>query len=81
MHPCRSSLAGRHAITLQRWIITGRDGKRRQTRHLMTEAEALATDPTAEPIPGTVETRQVHAAGEYPGHHGIAPRRGPDDKP
>lgn len=55
-------------ITLRRWIVTGRDGKRRPTRHLMTEASALATDPTAERIPGTEEVRQVHA----PGHHQVA---------
>ena len=69
-----------HTITLQRWLVTCRDGKRRPTRHLLTEVDSLATDPTTEPIPGTVETRQVHAAGEHPGHHGIAPRRGPADK-
>lgn len=41
----------------------------------MSEADALATDPQAERIPGTDETRQVHPPGQYPGHHQIAPRR------
>lgn len=58
-------------ITLHRWIVTGRDGKRRPARHLMTEAEALATDPTAELIPGTAEVRHVIEHG----HACIAPRR------
>lgn len=50
---------------------TGRNGKRRPARHLMTEAEALATDPTAELIPGTEEARHVIEHG----HACIAPRR------
>jgi len=57
--------------TLHRWIVTGRTGKRRPARHLMTEAEALATDPTAELIPGTEEARHVIEHG----HACIAPRR------
>lgn len=68
-----------HTITLHRWLITDERGRRRETRHRMTEAEALATDPTAEPIPGTEEQRTVHGFGEYPGHHQIAPRRGPTE--
>ena len=70
-----------HTITLHRWLVTGRDGKRRPTRHLMTEADALATDPTAQRIAGTAEVRQVHAPGEYPGHHQVAARPGPTPAP
>lgn len=68
-------------ITLHRWIVTGRDGKRRPTRHLMTAADALATDRTAEQIPGTAEVRHVPAAGEYRGHHWLAetPQRPPSE--
>ena len=65
-------------ITLHRWWVTGRDGRRRQTRHRMNEADALATDPTATPVEGTAEVRQVDAAGSYPGHHQLAPQRPPD---
>lgn len=65
-----------HTLTLHRWLITGLDGRRRPSRHLMTEADALATDPTAEKVPGTAETRLVNPPGEYPGHHQIAPSRG-----
>lgn len=50
-------------ITLHRWIVTGQDGRRRPTRHLMTEADALATDRTAEAIPGTEEVRQAIEQG------------------
>lgn len=63
-----------HTITLWRWHITDDRGRRVATRYRMTEAEALQADPTAERIPGTEETRQVHPAGEYPGHHQLAPR-------
>ena len=68
-------------ITLHRWIVTTRDGKRRPARHLMTEADALATDPTAERIPGTEDVRQVHAPGDYPGHHQVAARASPTPAP
>lgn len=58
-------------ITLHRWLVTGRDGRRRPTRHLMTEADAMATDRTAEKIPGTAEVRhaveQGHACIAGPG--------------
>lgn len=60
-----------HTITLHRWWVTGLDGRRRQTRHHMREADALATDPTATPVEGTAEVRQVHELGEYPGHHQV----------
>lgn len=62
-------------ITLWRWRITDDRGRRVETRDRMTEADALATDPQAERIAGTGETRQVHPPGKYPGHHQIAPRR------
>ncbi|GCL61478.1 hypothetical protein [Pseudaquabacterium pictum] len=50
-------------IILHRWLVTGRDGRRRPTRHLMTEADALATDPTAQLIPGTDEVRHAIEQG------------------
>lgn len=59
-------------IILHRWLVTGRDGRRRPTRHLMTEVDALATDRTAEPIPGTADVRHVPDAGEYRGHDCLA---------
>ena len=46
-------------IDLWRWVITDDTGRRRPTRHRMTEADALAQDPTAERLPGTLEQRQV----------------------
>lgn len=52
-----------HTITLHRWLVTGRDGKRRPSRHLMTAADALATDPTAELIPGTADVRHAVEQG------------------
>lgn len=45
-------------ITLYRRFITDDRGRRHQTRYLMSEADALATDPTAEPVPGSIEIRQ-----------------------
>lgn len=72
--------AGMQTITLWRWRITDDRGRRIETRHRMTEADALAQDPTAERIPGTEETRRARAPGDYPGHHQIAPRRGPSDE-
>ena len=58
-----------HDARLRRQRNARRRG--RPARHLMTEAEALATDPTAELIPGTVEARHVIEHG----HACIAPRR------
>ena len=69
-----------HTITLHRWMVTGRDGRRRPTRHRMTAVNALAADPTAEPIPGTEEVRLVPDPGEDQGHHQLAGLRKPDDK-
>lgn len=47
-------------IDLWRWLITDpATGRRRPTRHVMTEADALATDPGAERVPGSLEQRQV----------------------
>ena len=43
--------------TLHRLFITDDLGRRHQTRYLMSEADALATDPTAEPVPGSIEIR------------------------
>ena len=40
--------------TLYRWLITDGRGRRHQTRYVMSEADALATDPTAEPVPGSI---------------------------
>lgn len=65
-----------HTITLWRWRITDERGRRVATRYRMTEAEALKADPAAERISGIEEVRRVHAPGEYPGHHQIAPKRG-----
>jgi hypothetical protein len=46
-------------IELWRWIITSETtGKRVKTRHRMTEADALAMDPTAEKVPGSLEVRR-----------------------
>lgn len=64
-----------HTITLYRWIVTGRDGRRRPTRHRMTADEALATDPTAEPIPDTREDRLVDLPQQHQGHACIAGRQ------
>lgn len=51
-------------IELHRWRITDpATGRRYTTRHAMTEADAKATDPAAEPVPGT---REVRAAPEDP---------------
>lgn len=66
-----------HTITLWRWHITDDRGRRIETRHRMTEADALATDPTAERIPGTEDVRRVHPLGEYPGHHRAGDKPGP----
>ena len=45
-----------HTIDLYRWVITGR---RSTTRYRMTREDALATDPHAEPVPGSLEQRRV----------------------
>ena len=37
-----------------------------RARWKMTEAEALARDPAAERVPGTVEQRTIYAPGEWP---------------
>jgi hypothetical protein len=44
-----------------RWLIQSDTlpGKRIQTRHHMTREQALARDPTATPIPGTREVRNL----------------------
>ena len=43
--------------TLHRLFITDDLGRRHQTRYLMSEADALATEPTAEPVLGSIEIR------------------------
>ena len=65
-----------HTIDLWRWVITDPlSGRRGPTRYRMTEADALATDPTAERVPGTLERREVP---DGPGEHQLtdAWRRG-----
>ena len=48
------------ALELYRWTITDPvSGKRRPTRYVMSCDDALALDPTAEPVPGTLEVRAV----------------------
>lgn len=48
------------ALELHRWVITDQvTGKRRPTRYVMSREDALALDPTAEPVPGTLEVRAV----------------------
>jgi hypothetical protein len=44
-----------------RWIVNSESppGKRIKTRHLMTREQALARDPTAEPVPGSMEMRDL----------------------
>lgn len=47
-------------LELWRWWVTDPErGVRYATRHRMTEADALALDPTAERVPGTLEVREV----------------------
>lgn len=47
-------------LHLYRWQITDRvTGQRRPTRWRMTEGDAKAMDPTAEPVPGSLECRHV----------------------
>lgn len=45
---------------LYRWMITDpTSGRRHATRHRMTEADAVETDPTAQPIEDSLEVRVV----------------------
>lgn len=49
-----------HTIDLYRWVITDRkSGRRSTTRYRMTREDALATDPHAEAVPGSLEQRRV----------------------
>jgi hypothetical protein len=49
-----------HTIELWRWRLTSPiTGKRVATRYRMTAADAMAQDPTAEPVLGTLEMRSV----------------------
>jgi len=63
-------------ITLHRWYVQQLDGKRRPTRHLMTAADALASDPAATPVPGTQEVRQVPDCVITCGGAHLAPAQG-----
>jgi len=48
-----------------RWLMhSDTHHKRVKTRHLMTEADALAQDPTAERVPGSLELRSTQPAGD-----------------
>ena len=48
------------------WMtVSQTSGKRVRSRHKMTAADALAADPTATPIEGTREVRQLPEPGEY----------------
>lgn len=48
------------ALELHRWMVTDEvTGKRRATRYVMSREDALKLDPTAEPVPGTLELRAV----------------------
>lgn len=52
-------------IEMWRWLITDpATGRRRATRYRMTEADARATDPGAERVPGSLEQRQVPASAD-----------------
>lgn len=56
----RRILLAMQTIELYRWRVTDpATGSRYTTRHLMTEADAKATDPAAELVPGTREVRPV----------------------
>lgn len=47
-------------LELWRWLITDPErGVRYATRHRMCEADAVALDPAAERVPGTLEVREV----------------------
>lgn len=65
MSHCRATLRGMKTIDLWRWYATDpATGRRRATRHVMTEADALATDPGAERVLGSLEQRQVPASAD-----------------
>lgn len=66
-------------IDLWRWRITDpATGRTYTTRHRMTEAYALSTDPQAQRVAGSLEQRQVpESADEAIGLQAVgAPRRG-----
>lgn len=50
-----------------RWVVLNETtGKRQATRYRMKEADALAMDPQAERVPGSMELRQVPDVDEHP---------------
>jgi hypothetical protein len=57
---CTGTLAGMHTTEHWRWRLTSPvTGKRVNTRHRMTAADAMAQDPTADPMLGALELRSV----------------------
>ena len=64
-----------------RWFVTDAvTGKRRQTRYLMTEADARELDPTAEPVPGSLMVIHVPDNPTYAMSTSAWQRRGPADQ-
>lgn len=60
MRSRRRTLTGMHTITRWRWrVLDPERGIRYATRHHMTEAEALETDPGAERIEATRQNLEV----------------------
>lgn len=65
-------------LELWRWWVTDHErGVRYATRHVMSEADALALDPTAERVPGTMETREVASDAEQMRTSSIRPKDEP----
>jgi len=63
-------------VEMWRWWVASETppGKRIKTRHHMSREDALKRDPTAEPVPGTMELREIAETpeevmqrGPYPG--------------
>lgn len=54
----------------QWWVTDPASGRRYKTRHRMTEADALATDPAAERVPGSLETRLAPDGADEHEHTG-----------
>ena len=49
----------RKPTEFHRWFITDETGRRRKTTYRMTREDALQRFPGAEPVPGTVEIRNL----------------------
>jgi hypothetical protein len=65
--------------TLQRWrwrVTDPASGRRYVTRHHMTEADALATDPAAERVEGTLQVLEV---ADGPNLHSTSSGRTPPE--